>query len=51
MVEFEGKLLRAPKKYHEYLTTQYGDYMKLPPAEQQIGHPMEAYQIEENENI
>lgn len=51
MVEFEGKLFRAPKKYHEYLTTQYGDYMKLPPAEQQIGHPMEAYQIEENENI
>lgn len=51
MVEFEGKHFRAPKKYHEYLTTQYGDYMKLPPVEQQVGHPMEAYRIEKNENI
>ena len=37
-VEFEGVQFRAPKYYHEVLTTLYGDYMKLPPEEQRIGH-------------
>lgn len=27
---FEHLMLRIPKGYHEVLTTQYGDYMKLP---------------------
>lgn len=32
-VEFEGLKFYAPKRYHEYLTYHYGDYMKLPPEE------------------
>lgn len=36
-VDFEGYKLMAPAKYHEYLTTRYGDYMKLPPEDQR--HP------------
>lgn len=50
-VEFEGKIFKAPIGYHEYLTTQYGDYMQLPPEDKRISHHMEAYRIEKNENI
>ncbi len=32
-IEFEGKILIAPDKVHEYLVKIYGDYMKLPPEE------------------
>lgn len=35
---FEGKLVKGIESYNEYLTFQYGDYMKLPPVEQQKGH-------------
>ena len=38
LVEFEGRYFYAPKCYHEYLTTYYGDYMKLPPIEQRCSH-------------
>jgi phosphorylcholine metabolism protein LicD len=31
---FEGKLFPVPARYHEYLTTYYGDYMQLPSEEQ-----------------
>ncbi len=37
-LEFEGHLLKAPKGYDEILRTIYGDYMKLPPEEQQHAH-------------
>ena len=30
-IEFEGDFYNAPGNYHEYLTSLYGDYMKLPP--------------------
>jgi hypothetical protein len=33
---FEGIELPIPAGYHTFLTEQYGDYMKLPPAEKQI---------------
>ncbi len=36
--EFEGKTLRGPKNYHDYLTYMYGDYMKLPPPEKREQH-------------
>lgn len=36
--EFEGKTLRRMKHYDEYMKVLYGDYMKLPPKEKQIGH-------------
>ena len=31
-------MFRVPKGYDEILTKQYGDYMKLPPIEQQVTH-------------
>lgn len=36
-VDFEGHKFMAPAKYDEYLSTRYGDYMKLPPEDQR--HP------------
>ena len=35
---FEGKEFMIPKHYHEILTSDYGDYMQLPPVEQQVSH-------------
>lgn len=37
-VEFENHLLPIPKKYDEYLSKCYGDYMKLPPENERNGH-------------
>lgn len=37
-VKFEDVEIKCPKGYDEYLTQQFGDYMKLPPAEKQVGH-------------
>jgi lipopolysaccharide cholinephosphotransferase len=39
-VEFEGEKFNAPSNYDEYLRQMYGDYMKIPPKEQQITHNM-----------
>ena len=36
MVEFEGYKFRAPKNYHEILSSIYGNYMELPPVEQRV---------------
>ena len=36
-VEFEGHLLPAPKKWDEYLTLVYNDYMTPPPPEKRNG--------------
>ena len=35
-VPFEDIMINVPHKAHEYLTVCYGDYMKLPPKEQQV---------------
>ena len=35
---FENIILRGPKDYDTYLTQMYGDYMQLPPKEQQLVH-------------
>ncbi|MCR5639340.1 MAG: LicD family protein [Lachnospiraceae bacterium] len=37
-LEFEGMIFQAPIKYHEVLSRLYGDYMKIPPKEKQVGH-------------
>ena len=38
MLDFEDKKFAVPKGYHEVLTAIYGDYMQLPPIEQQVTH-------------
>ena len=38
LLDFEGKKFKAPVGYHEILTAMYGDYMKLPPVENQVTH-------------
>lgn len=42
--DFEGRKYCIPVGYDDYLKTVYGDYMKLPPKEQQVTHhSSEAY--------
>ena len=36
--EFEGMKVCLPKDYDQYLTILFGDYMKLPPKDKQVGH-------------
>lgn len=36
LVDFEGHKFRAPKNYHEILSSLYGDYMQCPPVEQRV---------------
>ena len=35
---FEGKEFMIPKNYHEILTSDYGDYMQLPPVDLRFSH-------------
>jgi len=37
-IKFEDTEMAVPKKYHEYLTMLYGDYMQLPPEDKREGH-------------
>ena len=37
-MQFEDAMLCVPSRYDEILKQCYGDYMKLPPADQQIAH-------------
>lgn len=37
-VEFEGKKYNAPSNYDRYLSQLYGDYMQMPPKDQQKTH-------------
>lgn len=43
--KFEGRTVSNPIGYDEYLTKIYGDYMKLPPKDQQVMHGFDAYYI------
>lgn len=48
MVRFEGDQYYAPELVHEYLNHLYGDYMKLPPIDQQFPkHQILDIQIQE----
>ena len=38
MMEFEGEMYRCPVGYDNSLRKWYGDYMQLPPVEEQIPH-------------
>lgn len=42
-MQFEGLAVDVPKEYDKVLRISYGDYMKLPPEEEQ--HPTHGYQI------
>lgn len=43
-LEFEGEMYPCMNGYDEHLTMYYGDYMQLPPKEEQIPkHTLEAY--------
>lgn len=43
-LEFEGKKYSAPVGYKKWLTSFYGDYMKLPPKEKRVSnHTFKAY--------
>ncbi len=35
---FEDLVCKVPKEYDEFLKLSYGNYMQLPPSEQQVGH-------------
>ena len=37
-LDFEGHQLNAMVGYKEYLTSLYGDYMKMPPKDKQVSH-------------
>jgi lipopolysaccharide cholinephosphotransferase len=37
-MKFEDIMVSAPSDCHSYLSSQYGDYMKLPPEEKRHGH-------------
>ena len=43
LIEFCGKQFYAPEKYDKVLTSQFGNYMQLPPAKDRIRHDFEAY--------
>lgn len=45
---FCGKEFTSIAKYDEFLNQFYGDYMTLPPEEERVWHPMEAYVNTEN---
>lgn len=38
MMKFGEKVYRVPKEYNNVLRHIYGDYMKLPPVEDRVGH-------------
>lgn len=40
---YEGREYRIPHNYDVCLRNNYGDYMKLPPKEEQVGHPQKVY--------
>lgn len=47
LLPFEGKQYSVPKKYDEWLTSVYGNYMELPPVEKRVAnHNFTAYFLE-----
>lgn len=42
---FEDAIIKCPVDYHDYLTIQFGDFMKLPPENQRTQHHTEEISI------
>ncbi len=47
--EFEGHMFFIPKNYNLYLSTIYGDYMKLPKEKDRVSHTIQAYKLTEED--
>lgn len=47
--EFEDLILYGPRNYDYILKQLYGEYMKLPPKEKRISHPMQIVRCDETE--
>ena len=45
-LEFEGKKFKSIKKYNDWLTREYGDYMTPPPENKRITHNVKAWKID-----
>lgn len=49
---YEGMNIKVPAQYHDYLSQLYGDYMQLPPVEEQcIRHPKAYFNLSERETL
>ncbi len=48
-LDFENYKFKVPCGYHEILTQMYGDYMELPPKEQQVTHHTNKVYIKEGD--
>ena len=46
--DFENRKYEGYADYDYYLSSLYGDYMKLPPKEQQRTHAFDAWQISDD---
>ncbi len=46
-LKFEDTDFKALKKYDVYLSSIYGDYMKLPPKEKRLKHGLKAWRVED----
>lgn len=44
--KFENGIYPVPKRYDEFLTAIYGNYMQLPPEDKRIAHTFDAYYVE-----
>ncbi len=47
MLDFEGGSFPAVPHWDEYLTSQYGDYMQLPPEDQRVSHRLRAWYVDD----
>ncbi len=45
---FEGYSLKGIRDFHDFLTYEFGDYMRLPPKEQRKVHPVSKLKVMEN---
>lgn len=50
-VPFENTSIHVPEKYDAYLKFEFGDYMKLPPKEQQVSHPAAIFDLNNSYRI